>query len=151
MSASPFPTTSGLKSASIARTYRLTRLAALLESGQTWTSDKLAEQLQVCKRTLFRDVSLLRKTNFPILFDSVHGGYRVPNGRSGGSSALKADELVALGLAVKYLEPLPEDIAIPCARAISKILSAASANISQATLPSLEQDQPGNAVSSDQS
>ena len=151
MSASPFPTTSGLKSTSIARTQRLTRLATLLESGQTWSSDKLAEQLQVCKRTLFRDVSLLRKANFPIEFDSVHGGYRVPNGRSGDSSGLKADELVALGLAVKYLEPLPESIAIPCARAISKILLAASANIFQATLPSLEPLQQEIATSKDQS
>jgi predicted DNA-binding transcriptional regulator YafY len=133
--------TGTLKSINPSRSQRLAKLAALIDTGQSWSSQDLADQLQICKRTLFRDLSLLRDVHVPIKFDSIRGGYRVPEELPCGDSTLNADELVALVMAIKYLKPLPKGIEEPCERAIAKILAAASSNTRRRAMETLEQRQ----------
>ncbi|QDU71141.1 helix-turn-helix transcriptional regulator [Mucisphaera calidilacus] len=55
---------------------RLLRLITLLQSGQAQNPDQLAEELGVHRRTVFRDLDLLRKAGIPCFFDQGDG-YRV--------------------------------------------------------------------------
>jgi predicted DNA-binding transcriptional regulator YafY len=48
------------------RVARLIRLFQILQSGRPASADRIADRLQVSRRTLFRDIGTLRKAGFPI-------------------------------------------------------------------------------------
>lgn len=131
----------------LVRPQRLLKLVSLLESGAVATGDSLAQSLGVCRRTVFRDIKLLRAANIPISFDMSHGTYYIR--RSGikrtseavvasppegswvhdGSTCrcpqIQADEIAALLLAMRVVGPLPDHIVDACESALAKILAAA--------------------------
>ena len=129
----------------LVRLERLLKLISLMESGQPKTGEQLAETFNVCKRTVFRDIRLLRTANVPITFDSVLGGYRLyrpgaftrvdsgpapmtvrmQNGEVCSCPKINAEEIVALLLAVKVAGPVPQEIAGPCDVALAKIIATA--------------------------
>jgi biotin operon repressor len=143
---------------------RLLRLIPLLESGTVWTTQRLAETLRVSRRTIYRDLRLLRRANIPVSCDPEQGGYRIvangncncPNTENPWSNVntgpledssckcpkLKADEIVALVLAIKVGRP-PESIAGICDSALAKLLVAASPVIRNQALAILQRcDEP---------
>jgi len=61
----------------VSRIYRLLRLITLLQSGRSYTPDDLAEELQVSKRTVFRDLNALEMAHVPYYFDADRNGYRI--------------------------------------------------------------------------
>jgi predicted DNA-binding transcriptional regulator YafY len=124
------------------RPQRLLKLAALLENGETWSAQHLAERFRVCRRTIFRDVQLLRNANVPIVFDADQGGYRITSEPQGNSSSLHPDELVALVLAIKFVGRLPESISRPCDRALAKILSMALPRVRTEAIRILDEYEP---------
>jgi proteasome accessory factor B len=62
---------------SVSRIYRLLRLITMLQSGQTFTADELASELEVSRRTIFRDLNVLEMAHIPYHFDREQGTYRV--------------------------------------------------------------------------
>jgi len=62
---------------SISRVYRLLRLITLLQGRQGYTANELAEELQVSRRTVFRDLNMLEMAHIPYYFDPERGGYRI--------------------------------------------------------------------------
>ncbi len=62
---------------SVSRIYRLLRLITLLQSGQSYTVAELAEELEVSRRTVFRDLNMLEMAHIPYYFDAEKGGYRI--------------------------------------------------------------------------
>jgi len=127
------------------RLERLLKLVSLIESGQPRTGSQLAEAFSVCRRTVLRDIQLLRTANVPITFDTMSGGYRlhrqgmyvsaesgtapmslrIQNGEVCGCPKIKAEEVVALLLAVKSAaSSVPREIAAVCDIALAKILAA---------------------------
>ncbi len=62
---------------SVRRIYRLLRLITMLQSGQTFTADELATELQVSRRTVFRDMNVLEMAHIPYYFDRDQGTYRI--------------------------------------------------------------------------
>ncbi len=62
---------------SISRVYRILRLITLLQSGQKFTAAELAEELQVSRRTVFRDLNMLEMAHIPYYFDEKSGSYRI--------------------------------------------------------------------------
>jgi len=59
----------------VSRIYRLLRLITLLQSGRRFTVDELADELQVSRRTVFRDLNLLEMAHIPYFFDRERNSY----------------------------------------------------------------------------
>ena len=62
---------------SISRIYRLLRIITMLQSGRSWTADELAGELEVSRRTVFRDLNMLEMAQIPYYFDDEHQCYRI--------------------------------------------------------------------------
>lgn len=60
----------------IGRMHRIMRLLVMLQAGAGTTRDELMEQLDVSRRTLFRDLDVLRAAGIPVYHDRTHG-YRI--------------------------------------------------------------------------
>lgn len=85
------------------RADRLLALLLLLDAHGQMTASRLASELEVTKRTIYRDVYALRVSGFPI--DSVkgtRGGYRIHSGQLGRLAHLTYEEIAAL-----LLTPMP--------------------------------------------
>ncbi len=61
----------------VSRIHRLLRLVALLQRDASCDADALAEELQVSRRTVFRDLNMLEMARIPYYFDAERGGYRL--------------------------------------------------------------------------
>ena len=61
----------------VSRIYRLLRLVTLLQSGRSYTADQLAEDLQVSRRTIFRDLNALELAHIPYYYDPAGKTYRI--------------------------------------------------------------------------
>jgi predicted DNA-binding transcriptional regulator YafY len=62
---------------SVSRVYRLLRLITMLQSGRSFTPDELALELEISRRTVFRDLNMLELAHIPYHFDADHGGYKI--------------------------------------------------------------------------
>ena len=61
----------------VSRIYRLLRLITLLQGDRGYRVSDLAEELQVSRRTVFRDLNMLEMARIPYYFDAESGGYRI--------------------------------------------------------------------------
>ncbi len=61
----------------VSRIYRLLRVVTLLQSGRGYTAGQLAEELQVSRRTVFRDLNALEMARIPYYFDHESQGFRI--------------------------------------------------------------------------
>jgi proteasome accessory factor B len=61
----------------VSRIYRILRLITLLQSGRSFTPDELAAELEISRRTVFRDLNMLEMARIPYYFDPDCGGYRI--------------------------------------------------------------------------
>ncbi|MBN1553881.1 MAG: YafY family transcriptional regulator [Phycisphaerae bacterium] len=61
----------------VSRIYRLLRLVTLLQSGRNYTADQLADDLQVSRRTVFRDLNALELAHIPYYYDPAEKTYRI--------------------------------------------------------------------------
>lgn len=62
---------------SVSRIYRLLRLITMLQARRDYTADELARELEVSRRTIFRDLNMLEMARIPYYFDTERGGYRI--------------------------------------------------------------------------
>lgn len=62
---------------SISRIYRLLRLITMLQGGRCYTAKELAEELDVSRRTIFRDLNMLEMAHIPYYYDTEKGGYQI--------------------------------------------------------------------------
>ena len=61
----------------VSRIYRLLRLITLLQSGRDLTVNDLAAELEVSRRTIFRDLNMLEMAHIPYYYDEARGSYRI--------------------------------------------------------------------------
>ena len=61
----------------ISRVYRLLRLITLLQGSRTYTAEQLSRELEVSRRTVFRDLNMLEMAHIPYYFDADSKGYRI--------------------------------------------------------------------------
>jgi proteasome accessory factor B len=61
----------------VSRVYRLLRLITLLQSGRSFTVAELARELEVSRRTIFRDLNMLEMAHIPYYFDAEHRRYKI--------------------------------------------------------------------------
>ena len=62
---------------SVSRIYRLLRLITILQGNRRYTADELAQELEVSRRTIFRDLNMLEMAHIPYYYDEDAGGYRI--------------------------------------------------------------------------
>ncbi|MCE5268977.1 MAG: YafY family transcriptional regulator [Planctomycetaceae bacterium] len=62
----------------LAKIHRLLQLIGLLQAGRGYNADALAQACGVSRRTVFRDVDLLRQSGVPVAFDELQQCYRIP-------------------------------------------------------------------------
>jgi predicted DNA-binding transcriptional regulator YafY len=62
---------------SVSRIYRLLRLITLLQSNRGYSAGELAEELEVSRRTVFRDLNVLEMAHIPYYYDPERMGYRI--------------------------------------------------------------------------
>jgi len=53
------------------------RVITLLQGGRGYTANELADELEVSRRTIFRDLNMLEMARIPYYFDADQGGYRI--------------------------------------------------------------------------
>jgi predicted DNA-binding transcriptional regulator YafY len=59
----------------IERLQRIMRLVAILQTQRSSTPNDLAQQLNVTRRTIFRDLDMLRKAGIPCYYDEDKKSY----------------------------------------------------------------------------
>ena len=62
----------------LGRIHRLLQLIGLLQAGRGYNTDALAQACGVSRRTVFRDLDLLRLSGVPLVFDEKQQRYRIP-------------------------------------------------------------------------
>jgi proteasome accessory factor B len=62
---------------SVSRIYRILKLITILQSGRSYSVDELAEELEVSRRTVFRDLNMLELAHIPYYFDRDRQTYRI--------------------------------------------------------------------------
>ncbi|HEX3726026.1 MAG TPA: WYL domain-containing protein [Pirellulales bacterium] len=62
----------------LSRVSRLVQLLGLLQAGRGHNATALAQACNVTRRTIFRDLVVLRDAGVPLLFDDDQGIYRIP-------------------------------------------------------------------------
>ena len=62
---------------SVSRVYRILRLITILQGSRCYTAGELAEELEVSRRTIFRDLNMLEMAHIPYYYDTERKGYRI--------------------------------------------------------------------------
>jgi predicted DNA-binding transcriptional regulator YafY len=107
----------------VKRIERLLQLIQLLQSGHGYTTRTLADRCSVSRRTIFRDLELLRKAGFPLLFDEAEGRFSLNGHRLLPATNFTAEEVLSLLVLCQELGPaLP--FQEPAARAALKLESS---------------------------
>ena len=96
---------------------RLLTLRTLLEQDR-YNSDELARLSGISKRTLYRDLQVLKDCGVPIVFDRHRRAYSLQGPHEGPVPPLTAEELGALGKAEQALDEPDRTLA---RRALAKL------------------------------
>ncbi len=80
----------------LARIHRLLELIGLLQAGRGYNAEGLAQACGVSRRSIFRDLDLLRQSGVPVAFDETRECYRIPGACLLPPTNFTADEALAL-------------------------------------------------------
>lgn len=81
---------------SVSRIHRLLKVITLMRSQRAPTARELADELEVSRRTLFRDLNMLELAGVPYYHDPQAGGYRISQSYFLPPVNLTLDEALAL-------------------------------------------------------
>ena len=83
----------------IGRHSRALRILTCLQAGPGFNAQELANQMRVSRRTIFRDLNLIRDAGVSIFFDSTHDAYRLhEQSRSASLPRFQEADLIKLVL-----------------------------------------------------
>lgn len=81
------------------RADRLLSILLYLHSGRRWTAGELARRLEVCERTIYRDMDALSTAGIPVMAErGARGGWHLPDGYRTDIPGLTDSEIQALFL-----------------------------------------------------
>lgn len=98
----------------LARIHRLLELIGLLQAGRGYNAEGLAQTCGVSRRSIFRDLDLLRQSGVPVAFDESQQCYRIPGACLLPPTNFTSEEALALlvlchelgdGHGLPFLEP----------------------------------------------
>src|SRR3954465_6812242 len=82
----------------LTRLRRLLRLVALLQAGRGYNANALALECEVSRRTIFRDLEVLRQAGVPVDFNDQEVSYRIPGRYLTGDVRFNHREALALAV-----------------------------------------------------
>lgn len=85
------------------RIHRLIRILTLVQSGPGWNAPRLAKELSVTERSVYRDLKALEDTKVPLVFDERTDGYRIAGDFFLPPVHLTGDEALALTLLCEHI------------------------------------------------
>ncbi|MEC9004099.1 MAG: HTH domain-containing protein [Planctomycetota bacterium] len=86
----------------VGRHSRALRILTCLQSGPGFNAQELANQMMVSRRTIFRDLNLIRNAGVSIFFDTTHDAYRLhEQSRSVPLPRFQEEDLMKLVLVVQ--------------------------------------------------
>jgi len=88
---------------SVTRVHRLVRLITVLRSGRRYGADALAEEMEVSRRTIFRDLKALAEAGVPYYYDQSTEGYAIDRSFFLPAINFTLDEGLALLLATRKM------------------------------------------------
>ncbi|MCC7084780.1 MAG: HTH domain-containing protein [Pirellulales bacterium] len=88
------------------RIARTIRMLGLLKSGPIYNSQRLADELSVSRRTVYRDLKSLREAGVAVLIDARSESYYVRAQREPGQIPMAHDDQVVLLALAAHLSPL---------------------------------------------
>jgi predicted DNA-binding transcriptional regulator YafY len=112
------------------RMNRLLRIITLVQSERGWTPRRLAEEMGVTERTIYRDLDTLKDAGVPLFFDQATEQYRIVKDFFLPPVALTIDESLALAALCEHVgerEQIP--FLKPAWRALSKIEARLPASV----------------------
>lgn len=116
----------------IVRTQRAIRILRLLQSGQVWSADELAQQFRCSTRTIFRDLQMLRDCNIPIDTPQGQRGFRLGHDFFWQPERPTIDEMTALVVGARMAEDsLPKDMQRDLDAALTKLVGSARPEVRQ--------------------
>jgi predicted DNA-binding transcriptional regulator YafY len=80
----------------LSRIRRIVKLLGLLQGGQEYNANALADACGVSRRTIFRDLDALRAAEVPLVYDEKRQSYRIPGHYFLPPTNFTADEAMAL-------------------------------------------------------
>ncbi len=95
----------GLHHTSLNRLERILRLLSFLQSGPSYNAEQLAQEMEVSRRTIFRDLGAMRTAGIPVFFNDDTEGYSIPPQYSRERKLLDEEELAILSV-MAQLSPL---------------------------------------------
>lgn len=105
---------------------RLLKIVNLLDRDKNCTVERLAQELGVTRRSIFRYLASLQEVGFPVYFDESHRTYRFNEGYKLKKALLETDEMLALALAKKMLPFLGSRLDQAIQKLERKLLDTAS-------------------------
>jgi predicted DNA-binding transcriptional regulator YafY len=109
------------------RVRRLLQLLWILQSNQGWSCSQIADHFQVSRRTIFRDIQVLRDSGIPVLNDGPTGGYKLTTTSIFRYPELEVLELFALSVQQSNPELAKIDLLQRAAKvAVAKLMAAVS-------------------------
>jgi len=116
----------------IGRIYRLLRLITMLQTQRKYTVNELAEELEVSRRTVFRDLNVLEMAHIPYQYDSYTGGYSISQHFFLPPVNLTITEALAvLGMTGRLKTTAKLPLGVEAARAAAKLESILPRQIGQ--------------------
>lgn len=106
------------------RIRRLLSIVTLIQGSARWTAQRLAVELGVSVRSIYRDLAILQSSGIPYFFDRAAGGYGIRRDFFMAPVQLTLDEALAMSALVGQLaegEQVP--MLKPATRAIAKVRS----------------------------
>ncbi len=85
------------------RIHRLIRILTLVQTGPGWNAARLAKEMGVTQRSIYRDLKALEATKVPLVFDTATDGYRVAGDFFLPPVHLTGDEALALSLLCEHI------------------------------------------------
>ena len=110
----------------MSRTARLLELLVRVQTRARFTSQELAEEFGVSRRTILRDMSVLSQMGVPVCSTSgPGGGYYLPRGGRRLSTSLTVDEALALIVSYEALLRYPvSPFSVEGVSAVTKLRAA---------------------------
>jgi proteasome accessory factor B len=104
------------------RVHRLLRIIALIQSEQGWTPKRLAEELEISERNVYRDLDQLKAAGVPLFYDKETLQYRIIGSYFMPPVHLDVEEALALSALCEHITDRDQiPFLRPAWRALSKI------------------------------
>lgn len=94
----------------LSRIHRLLRIIGLLQAGRGYNVDALSVECEVSRRTIFRDLDILRLSGVPLVYDDQEQRYRIPSAYYLPPTNFTPEEALAL---IVLCHELGGDAALP--------------------------------------